>query len=88
MRVHGTQTYIDQPTYQERLIFLNQQVDDEFANQLIDIMMYMNGYNWAKVFFMCLLPTYQERLIFLNQQVDDEIGSQLIDIMMYMNGEN
>nr|YP_009555415.1 clp protease proteolytic subunit [Dendrolycopodium obscurum]AZU95269.1 clp protease proteolytic subunit [Dendrolycopodium obscurum] len=29
--------------YRERLLFLGQQVDDELANQLIGIMMYLNG---------------------------------------------
>lgn len=29
--------------YRERLLFLGQQVDDEIANQLIGIMMYLNG---------------------------------------------
>nr|YP_009478220.1 ATP-dependent Clp protease proteolytic subunit [Adiantum shastense]AVP32686.1 ATP-dependent Clp protease proteolytic subunit [Adiantum shastense] len=34
--------------YRERLLFLGQQVDDEIANQLIGIMMYLNGEDQAK----------------------------------------
>nr|YP_010988864.1 clp protease proteolytic subunit [Dryopteris podophylla]WOR84700.1 clp protease proteolytic subunit [Dryopteris podophylla] len=34
--------------HRERLLFLGQQVDDEIANQLIGIMMYLNGEDQAK----------------------------------------
>jgi ATP-dependent Clp protease protease subunit len=38
--------------YRERLLFLGQQVDDEIANQLIGIMMYLNGEDEAKDIFL------------------------------------
>nr|ATL58404.1 clp protease proteolytic subunit [Azolla rubra] len=38
--------------YRERLLFLGQQVDDEIANQLIGIMMYLNGEDEAKEIFL------------------------------------
>lgn len=37
------QTILVNRLYRERLLFLGQQVDDELANQLIGIMMYLNG---------------------------------------------
>ena len=41
-----------------KLLFLGQQVDDEIANQLISIMIYLNGEDEAKDFFcMRILPT-------------------------------
>nr|YP_009549557.1 ATP-dependent Clp protease proteolytic subunit [Histiopteris incisa]AYW16716.1 ATP-dependent Clp protease proteolytic subunit [Histiopteris incisa] len=38
--------------YRERLLFLGQQVDDEIANQLIGIMMYLNGEDQAKDMYL------------------------------------
>nr|YP_010399923.1 ATP-dependent Clp protease proteolytic subunit 1 [Nowellia curvifolia]UQM88689.1 ATP-dependent Clp protease proteolytic subunit 1 [Nowellia curvifolia] len=38
--------------YRERLLFLGQQVDDEIANQLIGIMMYLNGEDESKDMFL------------------------------------
>nr|YP_009582640.1 clp protease proteolytic subunit [Selaginella lyallii]QBL02091.1 clp protease proteolytic subunit [Selaginella lyallii] len=38
--------------YRERLLFLGQQMDDEIANQLICIMMYLNGENRNKDIFL------------------------------------
>jgi ATP-dependent Clp protease, protease subunit len=38
--------------YRERLLFLGQRVDDEIANQLIGIMMYLNGEDDSKEMFM------------------------------------
>nr|YP_010264573.1 clp protease proteolytic subunit [Vandenboschia striata]UIO59660.1 clp protease proteolytic subunit [Vandenboschia striata] len=38
--------------YRERLLFLGQQVDDEIANQLIGIMMYLNGEDETKDMFL------------------------------------
>lgn len=38
--------------YRERLLFLGQNVDDEIANQLIGIMMYLNGEDENKDIFM------------------------------------
>nr|YP_008474588.1 Clp protease proteolytic subunit [Marsilea crenata]AGI51474.1 Clp protease proteolytic subunit [Marsilea crenata] len=38
--------------YRERLLFLGQQVDDEIANQLIGIMMYLNGEDEGKDMFL------------------------------------
>nr|ATL58494.1 clp protease proteolytic subunit [Azolla caroliniana]ATL58584.1 clp protease proteolytic subunit [Azolla caroliniana] len=38
--------------YRERLLFLGQQVDDEIANQLIGIMMYLNGEDEGKDIFL------------------------------------
>nr|YP_009746912.1 clp protease proteolytic subunit [Plagiogyria euphlebia]QII42557.1 clp protease proteolytic subunit [Plagiogyria euphlebia] len=38
--------------YRERLLLLGQQVDDEIANQLIGIMMYLNGEDEAKDMYL------------------------------------
>nr|YP_009548081.1 clp protease proteolytic subunit [Notholaena standleyi]AYW14627.1 clp protease proteolytic subunit [Notholaena standleyi] len=38
--------------YRERLLFLGQQVDDEIANQLIGIMMYLNGEDQGKDMYL------------------------------------
>nr|YP_007026163.1 clp protease proteolytic subunit [Apopellia endiviifolia]AFU88873.1 clp protease proteolytic subunit [Apopellia endiviifolia] len=38
--------------YRERLLFLGQQVDDEIANQLIGIMMYLNGEDESKDMYL------------------------------------
>jgi ATP-dependent Clp protease protease subunit len=38
--------------YHERLFFLGQHVDDEIANQLIGIMMYLNGDNESKDMYL------------------------------------
>nr|ASN73894.1 ATP-dependent Clp protease proteolytic subunit [Aneura pinguis]WGO58435.1 ATP-dependent Clp protease proteolytic subunit [Aneura pinguis]WGO58951.1 ATP-dependent Clp protease proteolytic subunit [Aneura pinguis]WGO59037.1 ATP-dependent Clp protease proteolytic subunit [Aneura pinguis] len=38
--------------YRERLLFLGQQVDDEIANQLIGIMMYLNGEDETKDMYL------------------------------------
>nr|NP_848084.2 ATP-dependent Clp protease proteolytic subunit [Adiantum capillus-veneris]Q85FJ8.2 RecName: Full=ATP-dependent Clp protease proteolytic subunit; AltName: Full=Endopeptidase Clp [Adiantum capillus-veneris]AAP29415.2 ATP-dependent Clp protease proteolytic subunit [Adiantum capillus-veneris] len=38
--------------YRERLLFLGQQVDDEIANQLIGIMMYLNSEDQAKDMYL------------------------------------
>nr|YP_009547668.1 clp protease proteolytic subunit [Antrophyum semicostatum]AYW16271.1 clp protease proteolytic subunit [Antrophyum semicostatum] len=38
--------------YRERLLFPGQQVDDEVANQLIGIMMYLNGEDQAKDMYL------------------------------------
>nr|YP_009694179.1 Clp protease proteolytic subunit [Christensenia aesculifolia]QEI60354.1 Clp protease proteolytic subunit [Christensenia aesculifolia] len=38
--------------YRERLLFLGQQVDDEIANQLIGIMMYLNGEDETQDMFL------------------------------------
>nr|ATL58764.1 clp protease proteolytic subunit [Salvinia cucullata] len=38
--------------HRERLLFLGQQVDDEIANQLIGIMMYLNGEDEAKDIYL------------------------------------
>nr|YP_009548863.1 clp protease proteolytic subunit [Ceratopteris cornuta]AYW15838.1 clp protease proteolytic subunit [Pteris vittata]QBF44613.1 clp protease proteolytic subunit [Pteris vittata] len=38
--------------YRERLLFLGQQIDDEIANQLIGIMMYLNGEDQAKDMYL------------------------------------
>jgi len=38
--------------YQERLLFLGRQVDDEIANQLIGIMMYLNGEDESNDMFL------------------------------------
>nr|YP_009667921.1 Clp protease proteolytic subunit [Radula japonica]QCW58696.1 Clp protease proteolytic subunit [Radula japonica] len=38
--------------YRERLLFLGQHVDDEIANQLIGIMMYLNGEDETKDMFL------------------------------------
>ena len=38
--------------YRERLLFPGQQVDDEIANQLIGIMMYLNGEDQAKDMYL------------------------------------
>jgi ATP-dependent Clp protease protease subunit len=38
--------------YRERLLFLGQNVDDEIANQLIGIMMYLNGEDETKDMYM------------------------------------
>lgn len=42
--------------YRERLLFLGQQVDDEIANQLIGIMMYLNGEDQAKDMYLYVNP--------------------------------
>jgi ATP-dependent Clp protease, protease subunit len=38
--------------YRDRLLFLGQDVDDEIANQLIGIMIYLNGENQSKDMYM------------------------------------
>jgi ATP-dependent Clp protease protease subunit len=38
--------------YRERLLFLGQNVDDEIANQLVGIMMYLNGEDETKDMYM------------------------------------
>lgn len=38
--------------YRERLLFLGQHVDDEIANQLIGIMMYLNGEDESKDMYL------------------------------------
>jgi len=38
--------------YRERLLFLGQNVDDEIANQLIGIMIYLNGEDESKDMYM------------------------------------
>nr|YP_010969917.1 clp protease proteolytic subunit [Pteris ensiformis]WNR49130.1 clp protease proteolytic subunit [Pteris ensiformis] len=38
--------------YRERLLFLGQQIDDEIANQLIGIMMYLNGEDQDKDMYL------------------------------------
>nr|WCR30483.1 clp protease proteolytic subunit [Selaginella remotifolia] len=38
--------------YRERLLFLGQQMDDEIANQLICIMMYLNGENRSQDIYL------------------------------------
>lgn len=44
--------YYSNRLYRERLLFLGQHVDDEIANQLIGIMMYLNGEDESKDMYL------------------------------------
>jgi ATP-dependent Clp protease protease subunit len=41
--------------YRERILFLCQNLDDELANQLIGIMLYLNSENKSKIFVFILI---------------------------------